>query len=468
MNAIIAPAAPGATALPQPPADAGALRLSEVLGALSYALDLTEGQPPGHCLRCGWIGMQIGFQLGLGSLALSDLYYTLLLKDAGCSSNAARLWQLYGGDERVTKHDYKTVDSQSVAQLGLFVLRHAGAGEALRARVARVLDLARNGEQLATELIATRCERGADIVRRFGFSERVAAGVFSLDEHWNGKGRPQGLRGQRIPLGARIALLAQVVDVFNTVGGPIAALAEARRRSGTWFDPRVVEAFAVAARADTFWGALADPALDARVAALEPTAHVIPADEDRLDVVAAAFADIIDAKSSYTAGHSRRVTAYADAMADRLGMTGARRRWLRRAGMLHDIGKLGVGSGILDKPGKLDSGEWEAMRRHAVLSEEILGRISIFRDLAPVAAAHHERLDGRGYPKRLGGGAIARETRILTAADIFDALTADRPYRAAFPVADALAIMRKDVGTALDPDIFAALEAAAPGFGLAA
>ncbi len=465
---MLASIVPASITLPRLPTGAIALRLSEVLGALSYALDLTEGQPPGHCLRCGWIGMQIGRQLGLDPAQLSDLYYALLLKDAGCSSNAARLWQLYGGDERITKHDYKTVDSHSFVQLGMFVLRHAGPGEALRSRVMRVLDLARNGENLATELIATRCERGADIARRFGFSERVAAAVFSLDEHWNGKGRPEGLRGEQIPLGARIALLAQVMDVFHTVGGPEAALGEARRRAGTWFDPRLVAALEAAARREGFWATLADPAIDEKVSALEPAAHAIPIDEERLDVVAAAFADIIDAKSSFTGGHSRRVTEYADAVAVRLGIGAPRRRWLRRAGLLHDIGKLGVGTGILDKPGKLDEQEWAAMRRHAVLTEEILQRISIFSDLAPVAAAHHERLDGRGYPKGLRGEVIARETRILTVADVFDALTAGRPYRAASPAAVALAIMRKDVGSAIDPDCFAALEATVPSLSLAA
>lgn len=162
---------------------AGRLRLAEIIGALSYALDLTEGQPPGHCLRACWIGMHTGRKLGLGAEALSDLYYTLLLKDTGCSSNAARLWELYGGDDLATKRDFKLVDSQSLLQLARFVLRHAGPGEALRVRVRRLVNLYRNGEALATELVHTRCERGADIVRRLGFGESVAAGIFSLDEH---------------------------------------------------------------------------------------------------------------------------------------------------------------------------------------------------------------------------------------------------------------------------------------------
>jgi putative nucleotidyltransferase with HDIG domain len=446
----------------------GRMRLSEVIGAFSYALDLTEGQPDGHSLRCAWIGMKVGRALGMDEVALSDLYYTLLLKDAGCSSNAARLWELYGGDERLVKQDYKTVDSQSLFALGQFVLRHTGPGEPLRRRVQRLFSIARHGEEMADELVQTRCERGANIVLQLGFGPAVAEGVHALDEHWNGKGRPLRLAGAAIPLSARIALLAQVTDVFHAVGGPTAAWAEVERRAGSWFDPAVVAALRRAAAAEGFWDGLAAEGLAERVSAIEPIARVIVIDEDQLDIIAAAFADIIDAKSAFTSGHSRRVTQYADAIAMHLQLPAARRRWLRRAALLHDIGKLGVSTGVLDKPGKLDAAEWEAMKRHAALSEEILARMSAFRDLAAIASAHHERLDGKGYPKGLAGEAIALETRIITAGDIFDAITAKRPYREPMPVADAIALMERDRGTAIDGRCLDALRAALPGMGLAA
>jgi response regulator RpfG family c-di-GMP phosphodiesterase len=232
------------------------MRLSEVIAALSYALDLTEGQPVGHSLRCTWIGMHIGQALALTTEQLSDLYYTLLLKDAGCSSNAARLWELYGGDERLIKHDYKTVDSQSLLALGQFVLKYTGAGEPLRRRVQRLFNVALHGNELADELIQTRCERGANIVLQLGFGQSVADGVYALDEHWNGKGRPSQLQGEAIPLNARIALLAQVTDVFHAVGGPTAAWAEVRRRAGIWFDPTVVDALRIASMDSRFWAGL--------------------------------------------------------------------------------------------------------------------------------------------------------------------------------------------------------------------
>ncbi len=438
------------------------MRLSEIIGALSHALDLTEGQPPGHGMRCAWIGVHVGQRLMTGADRLSDLYYTLLLKDSGCSSNAARLWELYGGDERLIKHDYKTVDSHSRLALGQFVLRHTGPGEPLRDRARRLLNIARHGEALADELVQTRCERGANIVRQLGFGEAVADGVYALDEHWNGKGRPARLQGEAIPLNARIALLAQVADVFHAVGGPMAARAEVRRRAGTWFDPAVVEAFLAVSRDEGFWLGLAPEELAPRVAAIEPVARILLIDENQLDVIAGAFADIIDAKSSFTSGHSRRVTHYTDTIAETLGLSASHRRWLRRAALLHDIGKLGVSTSILDKPGKLDEAEWVAMRRHPALTEEILSRMSAFRAMAPIAGAHHERLDGKGYPKGLAGEAIALESRIITTGDIFDAITARRPYRDPMPVPVAMAVMEKDRGTALDGDCLDALRTALP------
>ncbi len=217
-----------------------------------------------------------------------------------------------------------------------------------------------------------------------------------------------------------------------------------------------------------FWVGLNDNGLDVRVAAIEPRARVIVIDEEKLDVIAEAFADIIDAKSAFTSGHSRRVTRYADAIAENLGLTGNRRRWLRRASLLHDIGKLGVSTGVLDKAGKLDATEWEAMKRHAMLSEDILSRMSAFRDLAVVAGAHHERLDGKGYPKGLAGDAIMLETRIITAGDIFDAITAKRPYRDPMPIPEAMATMDRDRGTAVDERCLDALWVALPQLGMAA
>lgn len=435
------------------------LKLSELIGALSHALDMTEGQPPGHCVRCCWIGTHIGREIGMNDADLWELYYTLLLKDLGCSSNAARICELYLADDRQFKHDFKLIDG-SLPQVLNFVLRHTGLKTGLAERFRAMMTIFRDGEQIAQELIQTRCQRGADIARQLRFGEQVAMGVHSLDEHWNGNGRPDRLAGDNIPLVARIALLAQVVDVFHTADGADAALAEAEERAGSWFDPSLVAALKRIAADPAFWAMLNDPQLDAAVFALEPGRTEVALDDDYLDEIAAAFGQVVDAKSPYTSGHSARVALYTDMIAESLGLSAERRRWLRRGALLHDVGKLGVSNAILDKPGKLDDTEWAAVKMHAAHTETILMRIPAFEELARVSAAHHERLDGGGYPRGLTAEQINTETRIITTADIFDAITAERPYRGAIPIPKTLEIMAENVGTAIDARCFDALKIA--------
>lgn len=445
---------PATTSLP-----AEGLQLAELISALSHALDITEGQPPGHCVRCCWIGMHIGRTLGLDDDHLWDLYYTLLLKDLGCSSNAARICELYLTDDLAFKRDFKTV-GDSLPQVLSFVLQHTGLKAGLAERFRSVLTIFRDGSEIAQELIATRCQRGAEIARLLRFPERVAAGIYSLDEHFNGQGRPQGLAGEAIPLGARIALLAQVVDVFHTAGGRAAALEEVRQRAGGWFDPRLVTAFEKVAQSDAFWVTLASPEVDAAILALEPASHVVDLDDDYLDDIATAFGQVVDSKSPYTSGHSARVALYTDMIAETLGISPERRRWLKRGALLHDVGKLGVSNSVLDKPGKLDADEWAAVQAHAAYTEAILARIGAFAELARVSAAHHERLDGKGYPRGLLADEICLETRIITTADIFDAITAERPYRGAIPIPKTLEMMAENLGTAIDERCFEALKQA--------
>ena len=435
------------------------IRLSELLGALSHALDLVEGQPTGHCVRCCFIGIHVGREIGLPEAQIWELYYTLLLKDLGCSSNAARICQLFLTDDLAFKHDAKTIDG-SLPQALRFVLSHTGLKSGLTERFRSLVHVFLNTGKIERELIETRCHRGAEIASRMRFSEGVAAGIQNLDEHWDGGGQPLGLTGAAIPVYARIALLAQVVDVFQTANGIEAAQHEIQSRSGGWFDPQLAAAFARVAARPEFWETLRSDSLQQAIFALEPAQRSTLVDEDYLDDIAAAFAQVIDSKSPYTSGHSERVTLFTGLIAEQMGLAVERRRWLRRAALLHDIGKLGVSNSILDKPGKFDEAEWKAMKQHAAHTETILSRIAAFGDLAGIAGAHHERLDGKGYPRGLAGDEIVLETRIITCADIFDALTAERPYRAAMPVSKALGIMSEMVGTQIDSDCFTALRRA--------
>jgi HD-GYP domain-containing protein (c-di-GMP phosphodiesterase class II) len=441
------------------PAESSQIRLSELLGALSRALDMVEGQPSGHCVRCCWIGIHVGREIELSETEISELYYTLLLKDLGCSSNAARICQLYLTDDLTFKRDAKYIDG-SLPQALRFVLAHTGLKAGLAERIRALIAAFQTSGTAPKELVETRCHRGAEIARKMRFSEAVAQGIQNLDEHWDGSGLPERIVGSSIPIYSRIALLAQVVDVFQISSGIEAACNEVENRSGTWFDPQLAEAFKRIAPRPDFWNTLRSDDLQTALYRLEPAQELKTVDEDYLDDIAAAFAQVIDSKSPYTSGHSERVTLFTDLIAEEMGLAEERRRWLKRAALLHDIGKLGVSNSILDKPGKLDPDEWAAMQMHAAYSETILSRISAFAGLAKIAGAHHERLDGKGYPRGLKGDQIALETRIITTSDIFDALTADRPYRAAMPVTKAMTIMAEMVGTAIDADCFAALRRA--------
>ncbi len=433
--------------------DGETVRFSEVVASFTYALDMTEGQPPGHCLRACRIGMEIGHVLNLSRQDLWNLYYAILLKDAGCSSNAARLFELYAADDRTTKKNFKTVDTDSLLQVARFVFSNTAMGHPLREKIGKIVNLAVHGEDLATEMFMARCERGAHIATEMGFNDDIAQAIRCLDEHWNGKGRPRGLKKEEIPLFSRIALLAQVADVFSYDGTPGKALQEIRKRSGSWFDPEIVDAFSRVAGSSRLWEEPASERLENQVMELEPMEFSQPADADRLDRVARAFGKIIDAKSPYTYGHSQRVGDFTYAMARGLGLTQPHSRWVRRGGFLHDLGKLGISNTILDKPGRLSGEEYELVKNHARYTEEILIRIGVFKTLSFIAGAHHERLDGGGYPRGLRAETIPVETRIISIADIFDALTEDRPYRKALSDDQAFSIMQDMRDKALDSRI---------------
>ncbi|NBB50257.1 HD domain-containing protein [Rhizobium sp. CRIBSB] len=434
------------------------IRLAELIGALSHALDLTGGQDPGHGIRTAHIGSAIGRRLGLSEQQLHDLYYTLMLKDLGCSANAMRMSELFDTDDTSFKRDFKRVDG-SLPSLLRQVFRHAGRRRGALARVGAVLKALSRGRH-AAELVALRCNRGAEIAWQMRFSADVASGIRDLDEHFDGSGRPQGLKGEAIHLSARIALAAQILDVYQTHEGRTAALSQIKRRKGRWLDPKIADTLLTLAVEPGFWDDLAAPDLEEKVLAAEPGQAVIFADEDYIDDIVKGFARVIDAKSPYTAGHSDRVAEFTDRIAVELGLPPAERRTLRRAALLHDIGKLGVSARVLNKPAKLDAEEWTEMRAHAAHSERILSRIPAFAELAEIGGAHHERLDGSGYPRGLKGDQISFATRIIATADVFEALTGERPYRAALPTDDALEMIKANAGEHHDPVCVAALESA--------
>ena len=437
------------------------IRLAEVISALTYALDLTEGQRPGHTLRTALIAMRLGRELDLDGETMGALYYAALLKDSGCSSNAARMSALFGSDDQNVKRDMRLVDWHDRWKLAMRTAKNCGVGRNPIARVSHFLRIART-PSMTREIIQTRCERGAQIALVLGFPRATSEAIAHVDEHWCGLGHPVGLAGDEIPLLSRVLLISQTLEAYWSENGTDAAIDMTSQRRGRWFDPRLVDLVSTWKRDRGWWAILADSEnLDQAILALEPGSKPLHATDERLDSIAYAFAAVIDAKTPFTARHSTNVARYAVGIAMSMGADTDVCRETLRAGLLHDIGKLGVSNRILDKPAKLTDDEFGEIRKHPRWTWEILERVSAFNGFAREAAQHHERLDGRGYPWKMEASQLGLLSRVLAVADVYEALTADRPYRAGLAVPAVLDIMRRDLGTAFDTRVFDAAAALA-------
>ena len=435
------------------------IRLSEVVSALSLALDLTEGQPMGHAIRTCVLGMKIGESLGLNQQQLSDLYYALLLKDSGCSTNSARLHQILGSDEIEAKREIKFEDWTKASLSGLrYLNRHVSPGTRGFRKLKDILFVGLAQKKNNMELISARCERGAEIARKIGFNEDTSLAIRALDEHWNGDGYPMKMAGQEIPILARILNVSQTLEIFASARGPAAAHQVLSQRSGIWFDPEVVRAAADLEATDPVWELLKTAEAREAVLHMEP-GGCLPASAERIDDLCEAFAGIVDAKSPFTFQHSLGVTQFSVEIAEQLGLHPTKVKTIRRAALLHDIGKLGVSNAILDKPGKLTASEWDSMKRHPVYTKKILAVITGFEEIASIAAAHHERLDGSGYPHGWTARELTLPARIVAVADVFQALSEKRAYRDGLPREVVLGMIAADVPHKLDSDCFEALKA---------
>ena len=440
------------------------VRLGDVLTGLSHALDITEGHPGGHAARSCLIGMRLAHIIGLRLSDRTHLFYALLLKDAGCSSTAARVHQLFGGNDHEAKRAVWMFDWRHFGKQAAYVLEYAGRGASSWERLGHLARIAAAGPTARKELFEIRCDRGANVALGLGLSEATAAAIRSMDEHWDGGGEPFGLSGADIPMLGRIIGIAQVAEVFWQENDAHVALEVVERRNGRWFDPDLVRAFRVLARDHEFWSMLRTE--DARRLTFDAEHQFdVIADDARLDAIADAFATVIDAKSPYTSEHSRRVANLAVAIAERLGFSAANVTRIRRAALLHDIGKLGVPNSILDKAGALTEREWAVVREHPAHTLQILEAVPAFQDFAFDAACHHERLDGSGYPRGYTAERLSPAARALAVADVADALLAERPYRARLDPDEALRILKADCarGALCRASVFAIADLVANG-----
>ncbi len=402
----------------------GRLRLAELIAALSLATDLGMGQPLEQALRTCLLALSLGDRLGLRDQELSDVYYVALLRFLGCTADAHEWSSLVGGDDIAVRAAIAPVLGGSTAEFGARVLPVVGEGQPPLRRARLLVRMMRSGRTYAREGLRAHCEVGEDLAQRLGLPPGVRAALAAAFEQWNGAGLPNGMAGESIPLAARIVFLARDLDVHQREGGDESAIATVRRRRGAAYDPAVADAFLGAATDVLSATATSQPWEEVLAREPEPRPWV---PGSRLDDVLAVFADFADLKVPFTAGHSREVAALA-ADADREHAIS-----VRRAGLLHDLGRSSVPNGIWEKPGRLSDGEWERVRLHAYYSERIVGRVQALSDLKPLVGMHHERLDGSGYHRGSALGEIPWPARILAAADAYQAMTQLRPHRPAIP-----------------------------------
>ncbi|HEY6539094.1 MAG TPA: HD domain-containing phosphohydrolase [Candidatus Dormibacteraeota bacterium] len=440
-------------------ATSGQLASSVVIASLSRALDLAEGEPMGHAIRSCWLGMQIAKWLELRPAERQDLYYALLLKDAGCSANAYSVTHWFQADDLVTKAELKVTDWSSQWRSMVFAFRQTAPSAPITRRMAQLISVGSRGSGLANELVEVRCTRGAEMVRQLGWAEPAAAAVLNLDEHWDGSGRPRGIRGEEIPILARIALLTQTVEIFWRRGGGRAAETVLRQRRGKWFDPILVDLVLAHAGSGKLWRQLAEITDPEHVGHLDPEPRPIPsASMDDMIRIGEVFAAAVDAKSPWTTHHSTRTAAIARLMAEAMNFSPFEQDRVGLAGLLHDLGKLAVSNSILDKAGPLLPEETEEMQRHTSITHEILAPLWPLDDVAEIAAAHHERLDGTGYHRRLRGPEMPHGAHILAVADVYEALTAHRPYRRGMDADEAMTLLKGEQGVRLGAEPIAALQ----------
>lgn len=440
------------------------LRVAEVVSALSQALDLGSGSSQWHSVRTCVLGMRIASEIGLPEQLKNDLYYALILKDAGCSSNASETFHALQSDDITAKGDVKRVDWTGTGFDSIqYAWRHVAVGKPAWQRFLAIVRVAARQKSHARHVTGLRCERGASLARLMGLDEGTADGIAGLDEHWDGGGNPLGLSRHRIPVSSQIMLLAQTLDVFLTAEGPQAALDVAVQRKGKWFDPSLVKATLSLAARGQLWSGLCENHDRELALDLEPRHRTLSEGHETLDRVCQAFAQIVDGKSPFTFNHSNGVANGAVAIAKQLGFSDDQALFVRHAALLHDLGKMAVSNAILEKPGKLDPEEWNSMRSHPEFTLSILQSINGFDEMAEIAASHHEKLDGTGYFRGLTAEQMPLEARILVVADIFDALAANRPYRAAMPREKIFSILHKDAPHALDADCVNALERSGVG-----
>jgi HD-GYP domain-containing protein (c-di-GMP phosphodiesterase class II) len=407
--------------------------------SLSLATDLGFGQPSEHMLRAARISMRIGDRLGLGMDDLATLYDVSILTYVGCPVYGNEAAALFGDDIDFRARAVE-VDLAGFPAM-VFMLRRAGAGTSAFNRARRAIRLMATGGNAVVEQMANHCSAAGVLADRLGLAAEVRAGVEQSYARWDGQGVPRDLAGDRLALSARISHIAEACEVFQRTAGIDQAVEMVRARSGTHFDPEV------AAAVDRDPAALFDGiGVDTihEILEAEPVERP-PLTTDEFDMALEAIGDFCDMRSPYFAGHSRGTANLVALAAPLLDLPPTDATLVRRAALIHDVGRFGVPATVWDKRGPLTSSDRERMRMHTYYVERIFNRPEPLRRIGLLAATHHERMDGSGYHRGVGGTMLSISARLLGAADAYHAMTQPRPHRTTMTPEDAARQLKRDV-----------------------
>ncbi|MBM2810108.1 MAG: C-di-GMP phosphodiesterase class [Chloroflexi bacterium] len=439
---------------------AGPTTTAHLVAALSMWGDLGIGLPLEHCLRACYIGLHIAADLKLDAAAREDVFWSLLLKDAGCTSFTTQAAAFVRGDEIAARRQMLFyADPDSIRDVMDWALTYLGPDTGPWTRAGRVVGFLTNGRDFFREGFASGIEVAQRIAARLNMPPSLGPTLAALFERWDGKGMPRGLRGDAIPIAARVAYASTYFEVFSRLGGAEAAGRVGLARSGSAFDGAVVEAFLRVSALPGFWSPLASESILETVLALKPGETAAPAGEPSFDVIALVFADFVDMKSHYLAGHSRRVARLASGIGRRLHLPAAELAILNRAALMHDVGFVAVPSFSVNKPpDERSSEENAAIVLHTQHAETVLAIIPALAGERSMVAAHHERRDAHG-PRGLRWEDVPLGARIIAAADQFDDLTHDQPGVPGVEPDVAIQRLRAADGAGLDQDVLEKLVA---------
>ncbi len=420
-------------------ADRQPVRLAELVAALSLGIDLGFGQPMEHVLRQCLIALRLAERIGLDEESRAVVYYTALLVSVGCHTDAHEQAKWFGDDIALKSIKYEHGPGRRAIAASMLMI---GSGNPPLHRFRIGLEFALSGRREVDAMINHHAALAVSLAEQLGLPDAVLEAVGCAYEQWDGRGWPGRRAGTDVPLAARLAGLADFVEVAYRVGGVDAARDLALRRRGKQFDPALADV--ICDEGDMILAGLDDVGTWDAVIDAEP-ALAVAVDPDHFDETLRAVANFVDLKSPYSLGHAGAVADLAGDAGRRLGMSDDAGAALRRAGLVHGLGRLGISNAIWDKPAALGAGEWERVRLHPYLTERMLQQSQSLAPLGAVAVQLRERLDGSGYPRGLSGAAVSQPARVLGAADAYQAMREPRPYRPPLPADMAAAQLRAEV-----------------------